>query len=205
MPQPLIDADDIWGDDGDDDSGRHQENASAELDREWRARREEFWNSGYREGVEAGKHDTVQAGFDQGAVFNLQKIFYRHRLSDEKPFHFQNSTGYSLGSEVGYEWGVLRGAALTLQSAARVKGGGLLPTDKGSAAELLSRLAPGQVQKELGMKLLQDSDDSPSGEAAKKGVVGEGPMEKTQREAQAALEAAGFTLETAHDSFDLNT
>jgi hypothetical protein len=60
--------DDFWGDGGDDDPASG--NATAELDREWHARREEFWNSGYREGIEAGKHDTVQEGFDSGGVFS---------------------------------------------------------------------------------------------------------------------------------------
>ena len=62
MPAPLVD--DIWG--NDDDASPSNAHAAAELDREWRARREEFWNSGYREGLEAGKHETVQEGFDEG-------------------------------------------------------------------------------------------------------------------------------------------
>jgi len=37
-----------------------------ELDREWHARREEFWNAGYREGFDEGKQETVQEGFDAG-------------------------------------------------------------------------------------------------------------------------------------------
>ncbi len=56
---------DIWG----DDNEHEIPNSNAEeLEREWRARREEFWNSGYREGLEAGKHDTVQEGFDEGEI-----------------------------------------------------------------------------------------------------------------------------------------
>ena len=37
------------------------------LEREWNARRHEFHVSGMREGYEAGKEETVQEGFDQGA------------------------------------------------------------------------------------------------------------------------------------------
>ena len=62
--------DDIWGDDDGDDHEIPHSNAE-ELDREWRARREEFWNSGYREGLEAGKHDTVQEGFDEGKICSI--------------------------------------------------------------------------------------------------------------------------------------
>jgi flagellar biosynthesis/type III secretory pathway protein FliH len=64
--------DDIWG--GDADHQIPHSNAE-ELDREWRARREEFWNSGYREGLEAGKHETVQEGFDQGEISLLTPDF----------------------------------------------------------------------------------------------------------------------------------
>lgn len=37
------------------------------LEREWKLRREGHRNAGYREGLEAGKKETVQAGFDAGA------------------------------------------------------------------------------------------------------------------------------------------
>ena len=66
MPGTLR-KDDIWGDEDDEDHEIPNSNAE-ELDREWRSRREEFWNSGYREGLEAGKHDTVQEGFDEGEI-----------------------------------------------------------------------------------------------------------------------------------------
>mmetsp|Transcript_34325 Transcript_34325/g.41475 ORF Transcript_34325/g.41475 Transcript_34325/m.41475 type:complete len:174 (+) Transcript_34325:179-700(+) len=49
--------DDVWGDDTDD---------RLELDREWQSRRDEHTNSGYREGVEQGKHTTAQKGFNIG-------------------------------------------------------------------------------------------------------------------------------------------
>jgi len=74
MPEKLK-VDDIWGDEDDVDHEIPHSNAE-ELDREWRARREEFWNSGYREGLEAGKHDTVQEGFDEGEIC----VFSHHRL-----------------------------------------------------------------------------------------------------------------------------
>ena len=48
-----------WGDSSDVEDG-------AELENEWRARREEHYNRGYLEGLEEGKQQSVQAGFDQG-------------------------------------------------------------------------------------------------------------------------------------------
>ena len=63
---PVID-DDVWNDEDDDG------HSNAELQREWESRRQEHYNTGYREGIEAGKHDTVQEGFDQGQ-------FWGHRL-----------------------------------------------------------------------------------------------------------------------------
>lgn len=57
-PPPM---EDVWGDGS---SGDEREG----LDREWRARREEHWSSGYREGLEAGKHETVQQGFNEGGM-----------------------------------------------------------------------------------------------------------------------------------------
>lgn len=54
--------DDLWGSDG------GSEQAQGELDREWAARREEHFSSGYREGLEAGKHETVQEGFNEGEL-----------------------------------------------------------------------------------------------------------------------------------------
>ncbi|EFN54830.1 hypothetical protein CHLNCDRAFT_134848 [Chlorella variabilis] len=79
-------ADHIWGaDDGEEEPGHEQ------LDREWRARREEHFSGGYREGLEAGKHETVQEGFDEG---------------------------YRLGAAAGFECGAARGAAATLRALA---------------------------------------------------------------------------------------
>jgi len=53
---------DIWGD------GEEEGDTQQGLEREWQARRDEHFNSGYREGLEAGKHETVQEGFNQGAA-----------------------------------------------------------------------------------------------------------------------------------------
>lgn len=60
---PHLDAD-LWGDDGQEGDGQGQ--GGADLEREWRARRQEHWAGGYREGLEAGKHEAVQGGFDEG-------------------------------------------------------------------------------------------------------------------------------------------
>ena len=54
--------DDVWGEEQED----HAVGGPGELHREWQARREEHYNSGYREGLEAGKHEAVQEGFNQG-------------------------------------------------------------------------------------------------------------------------------------------
>ena len=59
-------ATDLWQDDGDEGPDGRQA-----LDREWAARREEHFSSGYREGLEAGKHETVQEGFNEGAPCRL--------------------------------------------------------------------------------------------------------------------------------------
>jgi hypothetical protein len=53
----------VWGD---EDDGVLQGPDQEHLEREWRARREEHYSSGYREGLEAGKQEAVQAGFHQG-------------------------------------------------------------------------------------------------------------------------------------------
>jgi len=46
----------------------HSDEHAAELEREWQARREEFYNSGYRQGLDVGEHERVQEGFDSGAI-----------------------------------------------------------------------------------------------------------------------------------------
>lgn len=45
----------------DDDEGQQHQ-----LQREWDSRREEFYNTGYREGLEVGKQQAVQDGFNAG-------------------------------------------------------------------------------------------------------------------------------------------
>ena len=49
--------DELWGE---------EEHDRGHLQREWATRRSEFWNSGYRDGIEAGKQETVQEGFNEG-------------------------------------------------------------------------------------------------------------------------------------------
>ncbi|DBA80550.1 hypothetical protein WJX77_009478 [Trebouxia sp. C0004] len=63
-----------------------------ELAREWAVRREQHYNSGYREGLDAGKEQTIQQGFDSGFV---------------------------QGCTAGHEWGILQGATSTLRVFAR--------------------------------------------------------------------------------------
>jgi flagellar biosynthesis/type III secretory pathway protein FliH len=52
--------DDFWGSDGEDG------NSKPDLKREWESREVNFWNSGYREGMEEGKKETFQEGFNAG-------------------------------------------------------------------------------------------------------------------------------------------
>lgn len=52
---------DDWGEGSPSPSSQH-----AELDREWQVRREAFFKTGYLEGLDAGKMETVQQGFDEG-------------------------------------------------------------------------------------------------------------------------------------------
>lgn len=59
-----------------------------ELAREWDLRREQHYNSGYREGLDQGKEETLQQGFD---------------------------SGFAQGCAAGYEWGLLQGATSTLR------------------------------------------------------------------------------------------
>ncbi|KAH7622270.1 hypothetical protein NADE_004857 [Nannochloris sp. 'desiccata'] len=159
-----IRGDDIWDDDDVVDHEILHSNAE-ELDREWRARREEYWNSGYREGLEAGKHDTVQEGFDEG---------------------------YALGSSSGYKWGVLRGAALTMQSAATK---GLVPASAGaSAAQPLAALVPGQVMNAVGRKLMKQENNENSDEAAAATRVEERKVEEAERQVHEAITQSGYDL-----------
>lgn len=48
----------VWGDDSPTDAGQ--------LEREWQSRREGHYNAGFLEGLEVGKQESVQAGFDSG-------------------------------------------------------------------------------------------------------------------------------------------
>lgn len=75
------DMSDDWG----DDNSPCQRD---ELAREWDLRREQHYNSGYREGLDQGKEETLQQGFD---------------------------SGFAQGCAAGYEWGLLQGATSTLR------------------------------------------------------------------------------------------
>ncbi|GAB4827625.1 hypothetical protein Ancab_034509 [Ancistrocladus abbreviatus] len=60
---------------------------ASELDREWQKRREEFYNSGYRDGITAGQNASAQEGFNKG---------------------FKDSV------LVGHKWGLVRGVTCAL-------------------------------------------------------------------------------------------
>ncbi|KAF5828996.1 hypothetical protein DUNSADRAFT_16725 [Dunaliella salina] len=76
------DGGDVWGEDSD------EEDAHGELAREQQARNKYHYNTGYREGVEAGKERTLQPGF------NL---------------------GFKEGAEAGFEWGSIKATVKTLE------------------------------------------------------------------------------------------
>eukprot|EP00878_Enallax_costatus_P017661 GHUV01018555.1.p1 GENE.GHUV01018555.1~~GHUV01018555.1.p1 ORF type:complete len:154 (+),score=52.50 GHUV01018555.1:162-623(+) len=77
--------DDVWGDDSDDGASAER----SQLDREWEARHQHFYNTGYREGLDEGKELTLQLGFN---------------------------FGFSEGAEAGFRFGVMKGALQTLAS-----------------------------------------------------------------------------------------
>lgn len=95
------------------------------LQREWESRRAEFHTSGYREGLEEGKQQAVQDGFNKGD-------WGRHGLPHaagaaplpalhpiQSPCPRITVAGYALGSSSGYEWGLVRGAAAMALTADR--------------------------------------------------------------------------------------
>lgn len=71
-----------WLEDSDDEA-----DGASSLDREWKQRREQFYNAGYREGISTGKIDAAQDGFNHG---------------------FKDSV------MVGYKWGIVRGVSSAL-------------------------------------------------------------------------------------------
>ncbi|WIA30877.1 hypothetical protein OEZ86_000932 [Tetradesmus obliquus] len=80
--QPTAAADDdVWGE-GDSDTPEQ-----AALDREWETRHQQFYNSGYRDGLDEGKELTLQHGFN---------------------------AGFAEGAHAGFEFGLVRGALQTL-------------------------------------------------------------------------------------------
>lgn len=86
------DEDDFWGVDSNDGDGGERRgggSGAGELDREWEAREANFWNSGYKDGLEKGRNETIQSGFNIG---------FKH------------------GAAQGFAWGQARGAISTLQA-----------------------------------------------------------------------------------------
>lgn len=93
-------------------------------------------------------------------------------------FHY---TGYALGSISGYEWGVIRGAALTLQAAAAK---GLVPEASAAAAvEPIHSLAPGEVQNAECRRLIK-----PAQERSNRGTAG--PRDTAKNEEDSSTSAA---------------
>ena len=138
--------DDVWGGDGEEEGPG--EGGREAMDREWQARREEHYSSGYREGLEAGKHDTVQEGFNQGAPCPLHAVC----VVPECPSEMEGASGgsrmaagYRQGAAAGFECGAARGAAVTLRALA-----GRLP------ANLSGRLQEAQQQQQDGRQQLAD-------------------------------------------------
>ena len=80
------DDDDFWGGSSDEEAAGKEH-----LEREWRAREANFHSSGYLEGLEAGKRETVQRGFNEG---------------------------FADGSLQGFEWGAARGALSAMHALA---------------------------------------------------------------------------------------
>mmetsp|Transcript_16716 Transcript_16716/g.28686 ORF Transcript_16716/g.28686 Transcript_16716/m.28686 type:complete len:196 (-) Transcript_16716:416-1003(-) len=79
--------DDVWGLSGDEAAGTSGMNDD-ELQRERHARQSQFFNAGYRDGVDAGKERSLQQGFN---------------------------TGFAEGGQAGYEWGFLKATVRTLE------------------------------------------------------------------------------------------
>ena len=112
-----------WGDSSDVEDG-------AELENEWRARREEHYNRGYLEGLEEGKQQSVQAGFDQGeeedycgeASESLNGSRVREVGHHAVPVTWHSvhgSTGFQEGLDLGREWGQRAGSLLSRAVASR--------------------------------------------------------------------------------------
>ncbi|CAM6129669.1 unnamed protein product [Calypogeia fissa] len=85
-PKGEVEDIDPWGAEDDDEVEEHSSSTQlfADLHREWEARRLQFHNLGYRDGITAGNNSSVQEGFNLGF-------------------------GEAVGP--GFGWGVARGAA----------------------------------------------------------------------------------------------
>lgn len=97
MTQPRGSRASTDSDDGgwlDHTSGSDDEGA---VRREARSREQRYWNEGFREGVEAGKEETLQHGFN---------------------------VGFREGADAGLLWGELRGVAAGMAAlGSRIKAG----------------------------------------------------------------------------------
>lgn len=72
-------ADDVWDTDSSEPgsptaaaAADPQQRGGSQLDREWEARKQQFYNAGFREGLEEGKEVTLQQGFNAGFAEGAQ-------------------------------------------------------------------------------------------------------------------------------------
>lgn len=106
--------DGVWGDG--DESGH---DVHEELAREEKARRQGFYNAGYREGIEEGKAKTLQHGFN---------------------------IGFKEGAQAGLRWGEVSASIKTLQIfAGQVAGSSQFQQAVGGLAQELSKITPRQA------------------------------------------------------------
>eukprot|EP00128_Syssomonas_multiformis_P014095 Colp12_sorted_trinity150504_noHs@103 len=109
-----------------------------DYEREYRAIKEVHGNKGYLEGIEAGKEETLQAGFD---------------------------LGYSEGSELGFLLGTLRGILSVLQASELNKTGNISPEKLLSIAKLekeIQELSEFELLTHLKSKSIETSCGSTS-------------------------------------------
>mmetsp|Transcript_28234 Transcript_28234/g.79689 ORF Transcript_28234/g.79689 Transcript_28234/m.79689 type:complete len:204 (-) Transcript_28234:57-668(-) len=71
--QDPANVDDVWGDDSDEDAACAS--SQNDLSRDWESRRNQFWNAGYREGLEAGQLEYVKKGFLSGFADGVEHGF----------------------------------------------------------------------------------------------------------------------------------
>lgn len=114
---------DVWGDESPCASTDHND----DLDREWRSRQEKFKNEGYREGLDTGKEESVQEGFDNGQSSrqtnnnNSSTDIHGFRSPLTFFFVFPPISGYTKGTHAGYDWGFMQGSLSALECIRRTK------------------------------------------------------------------------------------